>query len=57
MRIESEISKLPFIKDAVLVGQDKKGLAALVVPDIDALKDYLEKKYNKVSGVFKNLNL
>jgi len=55
-RIESEISQLPFIKDAVLVGQDKKGLAALVVPDFEALKEYIEKKYNKVSHVFKNLN-
>ncbi|UOD34211.1 long-chain fatty acid--CoA ligase [Deferribacteraceae bacterium V6Fe1] len=55
-RIESEISQLPFVKDAVLVGQDKKGLAALVVPDFDALKEYMEKKYNKVSDTFKNLN-
>ncbi|MCB4205024.1 long-chain fatty acid--CoA ligase [Deferribacterales bacterium Es71-Z0220] len=55
-RIESEISQLPFVKDAVLVGQDKKGLAALVVPDFDALKEYMEKKYNKISDTFKNLN-
>jgi len=40
-RIESAISQLPFVNDAVLVGQDRKGLAALIVPDWDKLWDYL----------------
>ena len=43
-RIEGAITRLPFIKDAVLVGQDRKGLAALVVPDIDKLKEFAKEK-------------
>ncbi|HKJ04368.1 MAG TPA: long-chain fatty acid--CoA ligase, partial [Geopsychrobacteraceae bacterium] len=31
-------------KDAVLIGQDQKGLGALIVPDKDMLKDYVAKK-------------
>ncbi len=48
-RIESAISKLPFISDAILVGQDKKGLGMLVVPDFDELKEYVSKNFNKVA--------
>ena len=47
-RIESAISKLPFITDAILVGQDKKGLGMLVVPNIEELSEYVSKKFNKV---------
>jgi long-chain acyl-CoA synthetase len=47
-RIESAISKLPFITDAVLVGQDKKGLGMLIVPDLEELSEYVSKKFNKV---------
>ncbi|WP_331775421.1 AMP-dependent synthetase/ligase [Sulfurospirillum sp. 1612] len=47
-RIESMISKLPFITDTVLVGQDKKGLGMLVVPDFEELKEYIFKHFNKV---------
>ena len=43
-RIESTITKLPFIQDAVLVGQDKKGLGALIVPDFDKLKELVAAK-------------
>lgn len=43
-RIESAITKLPFIKDAVLVGQDQKSLAALIIPDFEKLKEHLSKK-------------
>ncbi len=46
--IESTISKLPFITDAILVGQDKKGLGLLVVPDLEELKEYVSKKFDKV---------
>lgn len=42
-RIESTITMFPFIEDAVLVGQDRKGLGALLVPDIDELKGWAEK--------------
>lgn len=45
-RIENTISMFPFVQDAILVGQDKKGLGALVVPDMDELKSFLEKKYS-----------
>ncbi|MGL1931983.1 MAG: long-chain fatty acid--CoA ligase [Desulfotalea sp.] len=43
-RIESAISNFPFIKDAVLVGQDKKGLGALLVADSDELLKYANSK-------------
>jgi len=43
-RIESEITKLPFISDAVLVGQDKKGLGALIVPDFEQLRKFINDK-------------
>ncbi|HCW94030.1 MAG TPA: long-chain fatty acid--CoA ligase, partial [Flexistipes sinusarabici] len=47
-KIESTISMFPFVKDAVLVGQDKKGLGALIVPDFEQMKDYISKKYDKL---------
>ncbi|MCD8567940.1 MAG: AMP-binding protein [Geovibrio sp.] len=51
-RIESTITKLPFVKDAVLVGQDRKGLGALIVPDLDKLKEaFLPKIENMVHDV------
>ena len=43
-RIESAITKLPFISDAVLVGQDKKGLGALIVPDFEQLRKFVNEK-------------
>ncbi|MCF6178468.1 MAG: long-chain fatty acid--CoA ligase [Geopsychrobacter sp.] len=43
-RIESTITRLPFVSDAVLVGQDKKGLGALVVPDFDKLREFAASK-------------
>lgn len=43
-RIETTISMIPFVKDSVLVGQDKKGLGALIVPDIDQIKEFAQSK-------------
>ncbi len=43
-RIEDTISVFPFIQDAVLVGQDKKGLGALLVPDMEELHQFLSSK-------------
>jgi len=43
-RIESAITKLPFVADAVLVGQDKKGLGALIVPDFEQLRQFIRSK-------------
>ena len=43
-RIESAITKLPFVSDAVLVGQDKKGLGALIVPDFEQLRKFINDK-------------
>jgi len=40
-RIENTITMFPFIEDAVLVGQDKKGLGALLVPNLDELRDFI----------------
>jgi len=47
-RIESTISMLPFITDAILVGHTKKGLGALIVPDFEKLKEYIAENFNKV---------
>ena len=46
-RIESTISMLPFVADAMLVGQDKKGLGALIVPDLESLKAYVQEHFQK----------
>ncbi len=46
-RIESEITKLPFVSDAVLVGQDKKGLGALIVPDFEQLRSFISGKFDQ----------
>jgi len=57
-KIESAISKLPFVSDAILVGHDKKGLGMLVVPDFDELKEYMYEKFNTVindiEGIFED---
>lgn len=47
-RIESAISIMPFINDSMLIGQDKKGLGLLIVPDLESLKDFIFKKFDKV---------
>lgn len=46
--IEATITMLPFVKDAVLVGQDKKGLGALIVPDMEKLREFIG---DKLSGL------
>ncbi|MCP3176705.1 AMP-binding protein [Desulfuromonas sp. KJ2020] len=48
--IEATITMLPFVADAVLVGQDKKGLGALIVPDMDKLKEYVTDKFSHLVG-------
>ncbi len=45
-RIESTLCMLPFISEAVLVGQDKKGLGMLIVADFERLKEYVEQHCN-----------
>ena len=54
-RIEGAIGQLPFVNDAVLVGQDRKGLAALIVPDWDKLKDFVAERFNHTSGETEDL--
>ncbi len=44
--IEATITMLPFVKDAVLVGQDKKGLGALIVPDLEKLREFIGEKFS-----------
>ncbi|WP_041963313.1 AMP-dependent synthetase/ligase [Sulfurospirillum cavolei] len=46
-RIESTLSMLPFITDAILVGHAKKGLGALIVPDFEKLKVYVAEHFDK----------
>jgi len=48
-RIESTITQLPFVSDAVLVGQDKKGLGALIVPDFEQLRSFISSKLERTS--------
>ena len=38
--MEQKLSESPYIEQAVIVGQDQKYLAALIVPDFDALEAY-----------------
>jgi long-chain acyl-CoA synthetase len=47
-RIESTITMFPFIEDAVLVGQDRKGLAALLVPNHEEFKGWAEKTFSNL---------
>jgi long-chain acyl-CoA synthetase len=46
-RIESAVAALPFIQDMIVVGQDKKGLGMLIVPDFEHLKDCVSEKYGQ----------
>jgi len=50
-KIENALTMFPFIQDAVLVGQDKKGLGALLVPNMEELKEYVAMK---MSGLKKD---
>jgi long-chain acyl-CoA synthetase len=54
-RIEGAIGQLPFVSDAVLVGQDRKGLAALIVPDWDKLKDFVAERFNQITDKTEDL--
>lgn len=47
-RIESALSMLPFITDAIVVGHTKKGLGLLIVPDFEKLKEYVQEQYGVV---------
>ncbi len=46
-KIESVVAALPFIQDMMVVGQDKKGLGLLIVPDFEHLKECVSEKYGK----------
>lgn len=48
--IEEKISESPFINKAVLLGQDKKYLAVLIIPDLDMLVNYA--KENSISYMY-----
>jgi long-chain acyl-CoA synthetase len=47
-RIEGAITMFPFVKDAVLVGQDRKGLGALIVPEEEQLRDFVRLKMTNI---------
>ena len=47
-RIESAITMFPFIEDAILVGQDKKGLGALLVPNLEELRIWASKTFDNI---------
>ncbi|TGK18139.1 long-chain fatty acid--CoA ligase [Leptospira fluminis] len=40
--IENKLDESPFIKQSMVFGQDQKALGAIIVPDIDNLKPWLE---------------
>ena len=54
-RIENAITIFPFIQDAILVGQDKKGLGALIVPNMEELREYVHKKLHDLRREEKSL--
>ncbi len=54
-RIEAAITQLPFVSDAVLVGQDKKGLGALIVPDFEQLRDFVSSKFERSTATMEHL--
>jgi len=54
-RIESAVAALPFIQDMVVVGQDKKGLGLLIVPDLEHLKSFVAEKFGKVIHSIENV--
>ncbi len=47
-RIESTITMFPFIDDAILVGQDKKGLGALLVPNLEELRIWTSRTFDNI---------
>lgn len=60
-RIESTISMLPFVTDMILVGQNKKGLGLLIVPDFEKLKEYVSQNFdtvvNNMEQIFEDKNI
>lgn len=54
-KIENAITAFPFIQDAVLVGQDKKGLGALLVPNVEELRDFVSRKIKDFRNEEKDL--
>jgi long-chain acyl-CoA synthetase len=54
-RIENAMSVFPFIQDAILVGHDKKGLGALIVPNIEELREYMNRKLQGFKNEEKDL--
>ncbi len=48
--IEQSCMSSPFVKQIVLAGQDKNALSALIVPDVDALKEFAAKRKINVSN-------
>ncbi len=53
-RIEATISMFPFVSDAVLVGQDQKGLGALIVLDKEKWKEYIAEKFSDIVNETEN---
>jgi long-chain acyl-CoA synthetase len=47
-KIENALTMFPFIQEAILVGHDKKALGALLVPNMEELKEYVA---GKMSGL------
>ena len=43
-KIENALTMFPFIQEALLVGHDKKALGALLVPNVEELREYVAKK-------------
>ncbi|MBQ2645384.1 AMP-binding protein, partial [bacterium] len=55
--IEASCMTSPFVKQIVLAGQDKNTLSALIVPDMEEIKNYAKQKGIDVSNIQESVEL
>ena len=58
--LEDKLNESNYISQVIVVGQDKSRLGALIVPDIDALKEYAKKEkieYKSIEELIENENI
>ncbi|MBU1204483.1 MAG: long-chain fatty acid--CoA ligase, partial [Nanoarchaeota archaeon] len=58
--LEDKLNESGYINQVIVVGQDKARLGALIVPDLDALKEYAKKEkieYKSIEELIENKNI